>query len=57
MRIPNLHKRVEALETDVAAAPLVPVSYQWLKEDGSPAGPWVKRMVPKDRFGWLDDET
>ena len=57
MRIPKLHKRVEALETDVAAAPLVPVSYRWLKEDGSPAGPWVKRMVPKDRFGWLDDET
>jgi hypothetical protein len=54
MRTSNLRKRIETLESrSQAKEELVPVSVQWLNEDGSPAGPRIERMVSEGCFEWL----
>jgi hypothetical protein len=43
-----LRQRIEALESrSHTKEELVPFEAQWLHEDGTPAGPVIKRMVPK----------
>jgi hypothetical protein len=57
MSISNLQKRIGTLECrSQAKDELVPFSFQWLNEDGTPAGPLVRRKVPKMRLRALVDK-
>jgi hypothetical protein len=51
MDLSKCEKRLASLEQGMEE--LVPFSFQWLNEDGMPAGPLIERMVPKSRIGWL----
>ena len=55
MKAYSLNRRLATLEAVQVKDELVPFSFQWMKEDGAPAGPLVRRMVPKGRFRWLDE--
>ena len=55
MKACSLNRRLATLEAVPVKEELVPFSFQWKKEDGAPAGPLVRRMVPKGRFRWLDE--
>lgn len=51
----DIEKRLEYLENARGNKPLVPISFQWLASDGVPSSPVIRRMVPQDRFGWLNE--
>jgi hypothetical protein len=55
MRTDGLSRRLAALENGKEEEELVPISFQWMKEDGTLFGPLIERMVPKSRFGWLNE--
>ncbi len=51
----GIERRLEDLEKSHGDEPLVSVSFQWMTSDGVPFGPLIRRLVPKDRFGWLNE--
>jgi hypothetical protein len=53
MKFDAIAKRVAALGH--GGEELAPISFQWFKENGTPSGPLIKRMIPKNRFGWLTE--
>jgi hypothetical protein len=55
MKAYGLNRRLATLEAVPVKEELVPFSFQWMKEDGAPAGPMIRRMVPKGRFKWLNE--
>ncbi len=60
MKADNLSRRLSALEDD-PEEDLVAFSYQWLNEDGTPAGPLIERRIPRSRyemfnFEWIDEK-
>jgi hypothetical protein len=55
MKAESLKRRLAALEDNPnAVEEVVPFSFRWVNEDGTPASPLVERMVPKDSFRWLN---
>lgn len=55
MKLDGMTRRLAALENGMEEEGLVPISFQWMKEDGTSCGPLINRMVPKSRFRWLDE--
>ena len=52
MKADGLKKRLAALE-GVSEPGRVKTSWQWMNEDGTPAGPVIERMVTRRRgFKW-----
>ena len=55
MKLDGMTRRLAALENNPKKEELVPISFQWMKEDGTSCGPQINRMVSKSRFKWLDE--
>ena len=43
----NLARRLATLENHQGREQLVPFSFQWLNEDGTPAGEQIERWIPR----------
>jgi hypothetical protein len=55
MKLDGMTRRLAALENGMEEEGLVPISFQWMEEDGTPTGHLIERLVPKNRFRWLDE--
>jgi hypothetical protein len=59
LKLDNLASRLATLEYRQAREELVPFSFQWLNEDGTPASERIERLVPRSRgfkFEWIDEK-
>jgi hypothetical protein len=54
MKLDGLTRRLVALENCMEEE-LAHISFQWMEEDGTPTGHLIERLVPKNRFRWLDE--
>jgi hypothetical protein len=50
----NIERRLAALESNSERDDLILTSYQWLHEDGRPAGELIERWVPRSRIKPLE---
>ena len=50
MKLNNLASRLATLENRQEREQLVPFSFQWLTEDGTPAGEQIERWIPRSRM-------
>jgi hypothetical protein len=58
MKADGLKRRLVALE-GVSEPGMVKTSWQWMNEDGTPAGPVIERLVTRRRefkFEWIDEK-
>ena len=58
MKADSFSRRLAALEDDPEQDTVL-VAHQWLHEDGTPAGPWIERRIPRSRmfnFEWIDEK-
>ena len=58
MKADGLKRRLVALEGN-SEPDMVKTSWQWINEDGMPAGPVIERLVPRGRgfkFEWIDEK-
>jgi tRNA A37 N6-isopentenylltransferase MiaA len=58
LKLDNLARRLATLENRQAREELVPFSFQWLNEDGTPASERIERRIPRSRMfelEWIDE--
>lgn len=59
MNADSLSRRLAALE-DAPEQDVVLVAYQWLNEDGTPAGEMIERWTPRScifKLEWIKNEN
>jgi hypothetical protein len=60
LKLDNLANRLATLENRQAREEeLVPFSFQWLNEDGTPASEMIEHRIPRSRMfelEWIDEK-
>ena len=57
MKADSFSRRLAKLEDDPEQEDTVTFAYQWLNENGTPAGERIERQIPRSMFKleWLDE--